>query len=629
MPSFRTGGGSGSGFGNTPNLMSGSYGGGGRAGAIIPLVHNPMEGFKPTVGGGGGNMEGARAVLRGAGMSGLFSAENVGDLVKLVAITAATKAVISMTSASIKMAAEFEQTSISFKTMIGDAGKAAQLVGDVRGLANRSPFESRELLGASRSLLGYGFELNQIMPTLTMLGDVSAGTGKDIRELSIIYGQIRSAGRLMGQDMLQLVQAGFNPLQQISKDTGKSMAVLKDEMSRGLITFDMVEKAFKSATSEGGLFFNMMNEQSQTLNGKWSTLQDSLHQTGEAIATNLIGPLKEVVSLATVASESIKNVAQGNASTTDKAIIATGVGGVGLTMAAILTKYQVGTKIGAWVASLGEAQLALAALAGAVTTMGIGLIGAGAWNRYTEIRDAFKSVTDEESAIDNNPEMLARRRSQLVKNSNLGPLSMADAIGAIRTLAGGGLDGATKLSINNGGILSDADIRAAISMFGITSGKSLQGLNPGSLVSFLVSRNADFARTQQIDPFESVSGTVLAARQRAYNLNKPTTETSVARTLGNLGSLIGGFRDLKGGPTKVAAAFLDAVKLANPLKEDGMQADPRLAAAVVKGSVEANRILTQRDPAVDKVPDNVASMADIMKAFFNDGIKVNNLGLAQ
>lgn len=295
----------------------------------------------------------ARAVMRAFGASALFSSDSVGRLFKLVAITFGVRQIVNATTASIRMATEFERTSIAFRTMIGDAKVAAKLVADSRQLANVTPFTSRQVLAAGRTLIGYGFEVKDVIPTTRMLGDVSSATGKDLRELSVIYGQIRSAGKLMGQDLLQLVQAGFNPLKEISRTTGRSMSDLKDDMRKGLVTFDMVQAAFQSATSKGGLFFGMMEEQSKTLPGRWSTLVDSFQQTGASIAQYLIEPMKEVVIQATKASNALRAVTVGEGTAGQRAAVETvvGVGGglaalqVGKMVASLFAKIRMAINI--------------------------------------------------------------------------------------------------------------------------------------------------------------------------------------------------------------------------------------------------------------------------------------------
>ena len=114
----------------------------------------------------------------------------------------------------------------------------------------------------------FGMETDKVMPTLKMLGDISMGDKEKLGALTLAFSQIKSAGRLMGQDLLQLVNAGFNPLQIISQKTGIGMADLKKKMEDGQIPFKMVEQAFISATSRGGAFYDMTNKIAQTDYGK-------------------------------------------------------------------------------------------------------------------------------------------------------------------------------------------------------------------------------------------------------------------------------------------------------------------------------------------------------------------------
>lgn len=198
-----------------------------------------------------------------------------------------------------------EQTTIAFNTFLGSAEKAKVLLRDLTKFSIETPFTGDQVTKAARSLLAFGVEANKIIPTLKILGDVSAGTGKDLAEMAIIFGQIRSTGRLMGQDLLQLINAGFNPLQIIAEKTGKSMGLLKQEMEKGLISFDMVEQAFKDATSAGGLFFNLMEAQSKTVGGKLSTFAGNLDEVGKAIFKLNSGAISSLVDKLVKVSEGL------------------------------------------------------------------------------------------------------------------------------------------------------------------------------------------------------------------------------------------------------------------------------------------------------------------------------------
>jgi tape measure domain-containing protein len=116
-------------------------------------------------------------------------------------------------------------------------------------------------------------------------------------QMTLAFAQCSSAGRLMGQDLLQMINAGFNPLQEISKKTGKSMAVLKKEMEDGSISVGMVKQAFIDATSEGGRFYQMTDKQANTLNGKWSTMKDGIAAVARTIGNDLAPTAKSVLDV--------------------------------------------------------------------------------------------------------------------------------------------------------------------------------------------------------------------------------------------------------------------------------------------------------------------------------------------
>jgi tape measure domain-containing protein len=194
-----------------------------------------------------------------------------------------------------KKAGEFEQLNIAFTTFLGSAQKAKTAIKDLQDFASATPFETEKVNSAAKSLLAFGTAQEDLIPTIKTLGDISAGTGKDLQELSVIYGQIKSTGRLLGQDLLQLINSGFNPLQQISEDTGKSVKDLKDEMSKGNITFEQVEQAFKNATTEGGRFFDLTQKQSKSFLGRLSTLRSNIDIFTRDVAGNLVPTFGKVV----------------------------------------------------------------------------------------------------------------------------------------------------------------------------------------------------------------------------------------------------------------------------------------------------------------------------------------------
>jgi tape measure domain-containing protein len=195
--------------------------------------------------------------------------------------------------ALLKMGGDMEQTAVSFEVMLGSADKAKSMISDKYKMGAKTPFESADLVENAQLLLNFGTAAEDVIPTLSKIGDVAAGDANKLHSLSLVFAQVSSAGKLQGGDLLQMINAGFNPLQIISEKTGKSMGQLRKEMESGAISADMVKDAFKSVTSEGGRFYKMMEKQSDTLLGRWSTLKDGVSMIGTAIGTELLPYAKE------------------------------------------------------------------------------------------------------------------------------------------------------------------------------------------------------------------------------------------------------------------------------------------------------------------------------------------------
>jgi hypothetical protein len=206
-----------------------------------------------------------------------------------------TAPIIAAGVAAVKSAGDMEMYQSAFETMLGSAEAAAAMLKEMKEFAAQTPFSFPDIAEASKTLLAFGVDANQVMPIVKNLGDVAQGNGERFKQLSLVYGQISSTGRLMGQDLLQLINAGFNPLQEISQKTGKSMIDLKAAMEKGLISSQMVTDAFISATSEGGKFFNGMENASKTLPGLWSTMSDSIAEAGRSLVASLLPTIKEIV----------------------------------------------------------------------------------------------------------------------------------------------------------------------------------------------------------------------------------------------------------------------------------------------------------------------------------------------
>jgi tape measure domain-containing protein len=199
--------------------------------------------------------------------------------------------------ATIGQAATLEQQRISFGVMTGSQGTGDKLLGSLRNYANVTPYISSDVIKASQTLLQFGVDTDKIMPSIKTLGDVASGDADRLQSLSLAFAQTTSAGKLMGQDLLQYVNAGFNPLKEISKMTGISMANLRGQMEKGAISADMVAAAFQHATGPGGQFYQMTEKQSLTMAGRWSTLMDAAKLRLLAIGEALTPVVNSIIDL--------------------------------------------------------------------------------------------------------------------------------------------------------------------------------------------------------------------------------------------------------------------------------------------------------------------------------------------
>ena len=132
---------------------------------------------------------------------------------------------------------KFEQTQLNLQTLLGGSAEAAdELVGKLREYGKNTVYDFNGLAEAQKTMMSFGIESDKAFSVLQNIGDIAMGDNQRMQSLALAFSQATSAGKLQGQDLLQLINAGFNPLQEISKQTGKSVAELKKEMERGAIS---------------------------------------------------------------------------------------------------------------------------------------------------------------------------------------------------------------------------------------------------------------------------------------------------------------------------------------------------------------------------------------------------------
>lgn len=185
----------------------------------------------------------------------------------------------------ISIRSEMESLHVSFKNLAGEQ-MGNELFEQLKEYELRTPMIMNDLAQGAQTMLAFNIPVQEVMEHLKAIGDISMGDSEKFKSLTLAFSQMSATGKLMGQDLLQMINAGFNPLQVISEKTGKSIGELKDEMSKGAISTKMVQDAFHAAASEGGQFNGMLEQQSKTMKGALSNLEGAwqymLNDIGEA-----------------------------------------------------------------------------------------------------------------------------------------------------------------------------------------------------------------------------------------------------------------------------------------------------------------------------------------------------------
>lgn len=256
-------------------------------GSVVIKIDGDASGFEKVL----GNVESkSKSVISGLGT--VTSGVAKGVAAAYGVISAAWSAVGLV---SVKYNANIERLQTSFETMTGSAEKAAEVVERLRTMGAKTPFETTDLVRVTQLLMQYGFTADDAIEKMSMLGDIAQGNSEAMNSIALGYAQMSSAGKVNLQDIRQMINGGFNPLQEISERTGESMASLYDRISKGTMAVDEITESMRYATSEGGKFYQSMEKQSQTLNGQLSTLKDNLSSFGGMIFQPLSDKLRDAL----------------------------------------------------------------------------------------------------------------------------------------------------------------------------------------------------------------------------------------------------------------------------------------------------------------------------------------------
>lgn len=278
---------------------------------LVDSMSAPLSKIKTNA---GGLDDALKKTASNSGGLGMLKSMIGGNLIAggIAAIGAGIK---DLAKFAIGAGADMQKARIGYQTLVGDVEKGNKLFEATSEFANVTPFSTEEVQKAGRTLLAFGVQSDDIMGKMNLLGDVSALSTRSFDDMAMIYGKIVANGKLMGQELNMLVDAGFNPLQQMSEDTGESMESLRKRMSLGQISVEDVNNAFKSATGEGGRFNGGMENISKTIGGKWSTLMGkvtfligSMVESSSGFFTSIIDGMISTVNWVGENLEMLKNL---------------------------------------------------------------------------------------------------------------------------------------------------------------------------------------------------------------------------------------------------------------------------------------------------------------------------------
>lgn len=201
----------------------------------------------------------------------------------------------SVVKSGLDYNAQMESYLTNFKVMLGDEQLAAEKLEEIRRMAASTPFSLSELTEGTQTLLQFGVAADDTTGVLKRLGDISLGNADKLQTLVRAYGKMSSAQKVTLENVNMMIDAGFNPLNQICDATGESMSALYKRISDGKVSFNELEAAVAAATSEGGQFYNGMLEASQTFNGRLSTLKDNVAALTGELTSGLFSALGDII----------------------------------------------------------------------------------------------------------------------------------------------------------------------------------------------------------------------------------------------------------------------------------------------------------------------------------------------
>lgn len=203
---------------------------------------------------------------------------------------------------------EFQQLEISFRTMLGSGEQANELISQLAQTAASTPFDLQGIASSAKNMLAYGFAADQVNDTIVRLGNVAAGLSQPLGDIVYLYGTLKASGRVTNIDIRQFANRGIPIYEELAKVLGKSVSEINNLVSAGKVGFPDIEQAFQNMTNKGGKFYNLMEEQSKSLTGQISNLQDNIDMMFNELGKSSEGVLSSGIKAVSYLVENYEKV---------------------------------------------------------------------------------------------------------------------------------------------------------------------------------------------------------------------------------------------------------------------------------------------------------------------------------
>lgn len=220
--------------------------------------------------------DGIKASMQGISSEGMSLSNVLGNVAKAAASIGVAFTAQSLIQQIVKVRGEFQQLEVAFRTMLGSEEKATELMAQLLDTAAKTPFDLQSISNGARQLLAYGENVNNVNDDLIRLGNIAAGLSQPLNDLVYLYGTTMTQGRLYTADLNQFTGRGIPMIKELANVFGVAESKVRELVEEGKVGFPEVQKVIQNLTNEGGMFYNLMEEQSKTITGQISNIGDAI-----------------------------------------------------------------------------------------------------------------------------------------------------------------------------------------------------------------------------------------------------------------------------------------------------------------------------------------------------------------